>query len=79
MDLAVYSESVYSLLDSGTISNVNSDNLSNKLRLELYLIQRSVIVTDGTSGICAGSISGMPVSFDSTVMRLDFLVFASVL
>ena len=55
-----------------------SDRLSNKLRLELSSTERRIIVADGNSGSCAGSILGIAVSFVSTVMRLDFLVIASV-
>ena len=55
-----------------------SDELASKLRLELPPTERRMIVADGTSGICAGSISGIPVSFGPIVMRLDFLVIASV-
>ena len=78
VELAVFSEAVYRLLDSGAISNVMSEKLVEKLRLELSPTERLVIVADGTSGICAGSISGIPVSFGSIVMRLDFLVITSV-
>ena len=76
--MAVYSEAVYSLLDSGAIPNVMSYKLVRKLRLELSRTERRIIVAVGTSGSCAGSISGIPVSFGSIVMRLDFLVIASV-
>ena len=78
VELAVYSEAVYGLLDSGDIQNVMPDKLDRKLRLELSTTERRIIVADGTSGSCAGSISGIPVSFGSIVMRLDFLVIASV-
>ena len=47
------------------------------LRLELSPTERRIIVTDGTSESCAGSISGITVSFGSIVMRLD-LAIASV-
>ena len=66
------------MFDSGAIPNVMIDKSANKLRLELSPTEIRVIVADGTSGICAGSISGIPVSFGSIVMRLDFLVIASV-
>ena len=78
VELAVYSEAVYGFLNSWTISNVVLDKLANKLRLELFPTERRIIVAGGTSGSCAGSISGIPVGFDSIVMRLDFLVIASV-
>ena len=74
-ELAMYSEAVYGLLDSGAISNVMSDKLANKLRLELSPTERRSIFADGTLGSCA---SGMPVSFGSIVMNLDLLVIASV-
>ena len=74
VELAVYSEVVHGLLDSGAILNVVSDKLANKLRLELSPTKRSIIVADGNSGSCAGSILGIPLSFVSTVMRLDSLV-----
>ena len=54
------------------------DKLANKLRLELALTERRIIVADITSGGCAGSMSGVSVSFCSIVMRLDFLVIVSV-
>ena len=76
--LAVFSEAVYGLLDSGAIPNVMSDKLTKKLRLEISPTERSIIVADGNSGSCSGSISGIPVSFGSIVMRLDFSVIASV-
>ena len=50
VELAVYSEAVYGLLDSGAIPNVMSDKLANKLRLELSPTERRIIVADGTSG-----------------------------
>ena len=78
VELVVYSEAVYGLLDSGAIPNVMSDKLANKLRLYLSRTERRIIVADGTSGSCAGSISGIPVSFGSIVMHLDFLVVSSV-
>ena len=78
VELAVYSEAVYGLLDSGAIPNVMSDKLGRKLRLELSPTERRTIVADGTSRSCAESISGIPVSFGSKVMRLEFLVIASV-
>ena len=78
VELEVYSEAVYGLLDSGAVPNVMSDKVANKLRLELSPTERRIIVADRTSGGCAGSISGIPVSFGSIVMRLDFLVIAPV-
>ena len=78
VELAVCSEAVYGLLDSGTIPNFISDKLANKLRLELSPIESRIIVVDGISGSWAGSISVIPVSFDSIVMRFNFLVIASV-
>ena len=71
VELAVYSEAVYGLLDSGAIPNVMSDMLSSRLRLEFSPTERRVIVADGTSGSYAGSTSGVPDSFGSIVMRLD--------
>ena len=53
VELAVCSEAVYGLLDSGAIRNVTSDNLARNLRLELSPTERSIIVADGTSGSCA--------------------------
>ena len=79
VELAVNSEAVYGLFDSGDIANVMSEKLANKLRLVLPPTERHIIVADGTSRSCAGSISGIPVSCGSIVMRLDFLVIASVL
>ena len=52
--------------------------VSKKLWLELCPTERCRIVADGTSGSCTGSISGVPVSFVSIVMHLDFSVIASV-
>ena len=78
VELNVYSEAVYVFLDSGAIPNVMSDNLADKLGLEPSPTERRIIVADRTSGSCAGSISGISVSFGSIVMRLDFLVIASV-
>ena len=78
VELAVYSEAVYGLLDSGATPNVMSVKLVKKLKLELSPTERRIIVADRTSGNCAGSISGIPVSFGSILMRLDFLVIASV-
>ena len=78
MLIRFHSSFVYGLLDSGAIPNVMSDKLANKLRLELSPMERHIIVTDGTSGSCAGSISGVQVRFGPIVVRLDFLVIASV-
>ena len=55
-----------------------SDKFANKLRLEFSPTQRRIIVADGTSGSCTGSISGVSVSFGSILMRLDFLLNAPV-
>ena len=57
LELAVYSEAVYGLLDSGSVSNVMPDELANKLRLEPSPKERRIIVADGSSGSCGGSIS----------------------
>ena len=76
--LAVYSDAVYGLLESGAIPNVVSDMLAKRLRLELSQTERRIIVGDGTSGSCPRSISDIPVSFGSIVMRLDFLVIILV-
>ena len=78
LELAVYSEAACILLDSGAIPNVMSDKLAKNLRRERFPTERRIIVADGTSGSCAGSISGIPVSFGSIVMRLDFLAISSV-
>ena len=79
VELAAYSEAVYGLLDSESIPNVMSDKLAINSRLELSPTERRITVADGTSGSCAGSISGTPFGFGSIVMRLDFLVIASIL
>ena len=76
--LAAYSEPVHVLRDSGSIPNVMSDNSADNLRLELSPTERRIIVADGTSGSCAGSILRIPVTFGSIVVHLDFLVIASV-
>ena len=60
VDLALYSEAVYGLLDSGAITNVMSDRLSRKVRLQLNPTERLLTVVDRTWGSCSGPISGVP-------------------
>ena len=79
VELAINSEAGYGLFDSGDVPNVMLEKLANKLRLVLSPKERRIIFADGTSRSCARSISGIPVSWGSIVMRLDFLVIASVL
>ena len=66
------------MLESGAILNVMPNKLADKLKLELSPTKRRIIVADGISESCAGSISWIPVSFGSIVMWLDRLVIASV-
>ena len=56
VELAVYSEAVYGLLDSGATPNVMSVKLAKKLKLELSPTERRIIVADGTSGNYAGDV-----------------------
>ena len=77
VELALYTGAVYGLLDFRAIPNVMLDKLAMKLRLELYPTEKPMIVADGTSGSCAGSMSGIPVSFGSILLLLDFLVIGS--
>ena len=63
LELAVYSEEVYGLLDFDVIPNFMSDKLADNFTWDFSRTERRIIVAYGTSGNCAGSISGIPVSF----------------
>ena len=78
MELAVYSEAVYGFLDSAAVPNVIPDKLANKLRLEISLTESHAIFAHGNSESLVGSVSGIPVSFGSIVMRLYFSIISSV-
>ena len=76
--LAVYSEPVFWLLDSGAIPNVMSDSLAEKLRFQLSPTKRRIVVADGSTGDCAGILQEILVSFGDIAARLDFMVIKSL-
>ncbi len=76
--LAVYSEPVFGLLDSGAIPNVMSDTLAEKLRLQLSSTKRRIVLADGSTGDCAEILQEIPVSIADIVARLDFMVINSL-
>ena len=77
VNLTVYSEQVYALLDTGAIPNVMSVKLADKLRLTPIPTTRRIIVADGTSNSCEGTVVDVPVSFGKIVGHLKFLVLRS--
>ena len=78
VQLTVYSEPDFSFLGSGTIANVMSDRLANKLKLSLAPTERRIVVADGSTGVCKGIVSDVPVGFGKIVVRLKFIVLESV-
>ncbi len=47
VQLTVYSEPVFGLLNSGAVPNVMADRLANKLKLSFPMTERRIIVADG--------------------------------
>ncbi len=78
MQLMVYFEHVFGILDSRAIPNVMSDRLANKLKLSLTPTERRIIVADLSTGGCKGIASDVPVVFGKVVVRLKFMVIESV-
>ena len=78
VQLTVYSESVFALLGSGATSNVISDGLANKLKSSLTSTERRIIIADGSTGGCKWIGTDIPVGFGKMVIRLKFMVIASV-
>ena len=78
VQLTVYSEPDFSFLDSGTIANVMSDRLANKLKLSLAPPERRIVVANGSTGGSKGIVSDVPVGFGKIIVRLKFIVIESV-
>lgn len=78
VQLTVYSEPVYALLDSGATPDVMSTSLAQKLKLQVEPTNCRFIVVNGASEIVEGVVTNVPVGFGVIVSHLKFLVLDSV-
>ena len=78
VDLVLYSQTVYGLLDLAPAHSVASDNFPEKSKFESYPAEDCIIVPEKNSKSSFSWISGASVSFGSNVIQLDFLCIASV-
>ncbi len=55
-----------------------ADSLKEKLRLQLSIRKRRIVVADGSTRDCTVILKEIPVSFGDIVVRLDFMVIKSL-
>ena len=79
VDLVLYSQTVYGLLDLAPANSDAFDSLPEKLKFESYPAEDCIIVPEENSGSSFSWISVASVSFGSNFIQLDFLCIASVL
>ena len=74
----VYSEPVYPLLESGSMPDIMSKRLAEKLMLEMEPTNHRIVVANVASEGAQGVVNNVPVEFGIVVARLKFPMMDSV-
>ena len=69
---------MYAVLDNGGIHKVMSLKLAKKMKLEVILTARRIIMADGASGNWDGIVSNVSVRLGDMVVRVRFMIMNKV-